>query len=507
MRDMFTSNPLTHMVEDASLVARIRELDVHTLTGLIRRIGLEDAGEIVALATTEQLTQVFDEDLWTTDEPGEQERFNPERFSLWLEILLESGDKFVADKLAEMPEDLITLALQRSVLVVNIDELAMQLFNRHLDVTLVEKALENCLFEEIGEYRIISRRHDGWDAIVAVLLALDQEHHDYLDRILSRCCYASSEYIEDNGGLYEVLSADEMLESDAIADRDTRRARSGYVANTDAAGFLALPRVMTLQEVMSSRDRDPITRAYFRSLNRTPADPKKASSTRNPARTDQERFLYLLRETGAVETVESSFLEGVPEDSSSRFQATVGLLRNQDAALYAQRMEELAYLANVLLAGSSFAGRAFRPVEAAEAVIAACNLGLEHSLTVSGDQPIEVIKRDTADRLFRIGWHLTFWHVSMAVAEHLGNILDERAVEDRRATLVAIRTAIRDQRPWQIIPTLDTVVGYVSEDVFHRLPFLLDRCPTIPPPYGRKRKAETFFATVADIELAQRLVR
>ncbi|MGE4403857.1 MAG: DUF6178 family protein, partial [Desulfobulbus sp.] len=498
MRNASASNLLARIFEEASLVERIRELDTHTLTKLIRRIGLEDAGEIVALAATEQLTEVFDEDLWAADEPGEQEQFNLERFLLWLEILLESGEKYVADKLTEIPEDFVTLAIQRSVLVINIDELAMEMFNSHHNMSLIEKALENRLYEEIGEYRIISRRQEGWDAIVAVLLALDHEHHEYLDRLLSRCSYASSEYIENNGGLYEVLSADEMLESDALADRETRRARNGYVSTTDAASFLALPQVTTLQKVMSSqKDRDPITCAYFRSFNKTPIDPKRASP-RNKARTDQERFLRLLREASVIATEEPPLLEGTTEDPSSRFQVLVGLLRNQDMAQYTQRMEELAYLANVLMAGSSFAGRRFRQVEAAEAVIAICNLGLEHCLTVSSDLPLEIVKQESADRLFRIGWHLTFWNVSMVIAEQLENILDEYAARGKEAALRAIRKAIRDRQPWQILPKLDTLVGYVSEEVFRQLPYLLDRCPTIPPPYGRKRKVETFLSTESD---------
>ena len=46
--------------------------------------------------------------------------------------------------------------------------------------------------------------------------------------------------------------------------------------------------------------------------------------------------------------------------------------------IFSQRIEELGYLANVLIAGSS--GRRPRPVEALEQAIAVCNTGLERAL-------------------------------------------------------------------------------------------------------------------------------
>jgi hypothetical protein len=235
---------LTRILEQPNLVAAIEALPAPALGKLIGHIGLEDAGEIVALATTEQLKRIFDDDLWRSERPGKDESFDADRFALWLEIMLEAGEEFAANKLAEMPEDLVTLALQRHVLVINIEEMAMAMSARRSDDdALLEKALESCLCEEIGEYRIISRRHEGWDAILSVLLALDRDHHDLLARVLDRAAYAAAESIEDNGGLFEVLTSEEMLESDASSAREDRRAEEGFIAPSSAASFLALARV------------------------------------------------------------------------------------------------------------------------------------------------------------------------------------------------------------------------------------------------------------------------
>ena len=83
---------LLRILERPGLVAAVRELPGAVLGKLIDRIGLEDAGELVALATTAQLERVFDDDLWRAERAGGDETFQPERFALWLRVMLEAGD-------------------------------------------------------------------------------------------------------------------------------------------------------------------------------------------------------------------------------------------------------------------------------------------------------------------------------------------------------------------------------------------------------------------------------
>jgi hypothetical protein len=68
---------LMRILDRPELLAAVRELPAPVLGRLIDRVGLEDAGELVALATTEQLQGVFDQDLWRAAAPGEDERFRP----------------------------------------------------------------------------------------------------------------------------------------------------------------------------------------------------------------------------------------------------------------------------------------------------------------------------------------------------------------------------------------------------------------------------------------------
>lgn len=79
---------LARLIEDPDLPARIRELSSERFTALVHEVGVADAGELVALATTEQLVAAFDEDLFVNTRPGEREVFDRQRFVTWLEVLL-----------------------------------------------------------------------------------------------------------------------------------------------------------------------------------------------------------------------------------------------------------------------------------------------------------------------------------------------------------------------------------------------------------------------------------
>src|SRR5262245_7684203 len=117
--------PSTHLLmrilERPGLVAAVRELPGAVLGKLIDRIGLADAGELVALAATAQLERIFDDDLWRAERAGGDETFRPERFALWLRVMAEAGEEALVRRLCELPEDLLALAVHRLVLVLDVD--------------------------------------------------------------------------------------------------------------------------------------------------------------------------------------------------------------------------------------------------------------------------------------------------------------------------------------------------------------------------------------------------
>jgi len=96
------------------------------------------------------------------------------------------------------------------------------------------------------------------------------------------------------------------------------------------------------------------------------------------------------------------------EAANSSLAAALAVLSSQQPEAHSARMEDLAYLANVLIAGSTHEGRKLRPVEALEAAVATCNLGLElwersgRATTVQSDA--RLLQQVGCDRLFRVGW-------------------------------------------------------------------------------------------------------
>jgi hypothetical protein len=431
---------LHRILDDPDLVAGVQALAPRALGLLIDRVGLEDAGELVSLATTEQLAAVFDDDLWQSRRPGQDEAFDPRRFALWLEVMIEAGEQFAASRVTELDDDLIALALHRLVLVIDMDELAVEMADRGEDdeAALIEKALESCPHEELGRHRVIARRHDGWDAIISLLLALDQQHHDHLERLLDRLAHVSRASIEDGGGLHEVLTAEETLEVDAAAEREGRRGREGFVAPSDAAGFLALARSTEVADPLAGATDDPVTRAYFRDLA-----PAVRPAVR-PAPPPDAGLVDLLRDEGVLAPAREGgrpLLDASADAAPGRatlFRGALAALAARDPALHERRLLELNYLANVLIAGCALESRRFRPFEAAAAAVATCNLGLErllHQAAPAGMDAAELAARAGAVALFRTGWRVLHDQVAAPARRARPSALDAPAA----AALAALR--------------------------------------------------------------------
>jgi hypothetical protein len=349
------------ILDEPNLVAAVQGLPPRALGRLVDRLGLEDSGELIAMATTEQVEQLLDEDLW---EHGE---LDAARFVVWLEVMLEGGEAFTAKRLAALDEDLLTLALHKLLWVIDLDDL-VRLVDRR-----AEKALGNCLCEELGHFQLISRRPDGWDAVLTALLALDRDDSELLERVLERCARMSSGAIENSGGLYEALTDEQTLEVDAAANRDDRRATLGYVAPDDARAFLKSARL----------ERDHVTQQYLAAQTGRPLPPAPAPAS--------QRLLRLL---GDDERAPVRKLLEAKGTTLPRFVVALRALREKPA-LFAQRMAEVSFLANVLMSAGLREGRKLRPLEAVEEVIAACSLGLERD---GGS-----LERRGADYFFKVG--------------------------------------------------------------------------------------------------------
>ena len=424
-----TTALLMRILERPGLVAAVRELPGAVLGKLIDRIGLEDAGELVALASTAQLERVFDDDLWRADRAGGDETFRPERFALWLRVMLEGGEEHLVQRLCELPEDLVALAVHRVLLVLDTDVLDQELGVEDEEAEQLARALETSAFEEWEEFRVIARDPDVWDEVWFALMSLDRDHHERLREILERCCEMSTEYISGRGGLFQVLTSEEMLESDVAAERDDRRGAEGFISPADARAFLELAR-----RGSGGDARDPITQAYFRALAGPARAPnadaplkKRDSGGTAPGRrtelasaSDVNDLAFLLREAGVVAGPAAQPLAALaPVEAAGGstpaegrlvaplFEQAMSDLRHRDPVRFSERVRELGYLVNVWIAGGAHDGRRPRPIEALEKALKTCEAGLRAQLgggSPDQERAVDLLARTAADTLFRRGF-------------------------------------------------------------------------------------------------------
>lgn len=412
-----TASLVTRLVDMPDLAETVRALPDGSFGALVRRIGVEDAGELVAVATTEQLVSAFDEDLFSNEAPGERETFDVSRFALWLEVLLEAGDSVAAERVSELSEDFVSLAFARMFVVLDHDALMERMSEGGDDVDLAEKAIESCLSEEIDGYLLVSRLHDGWDAALSLVLALDRDHRAFLVRVLDRCADLASPYVEDLDELTELLTGEESLEDDVEAERDERRSSRGFVEPRAAKNFL---RLAVQREDAEDAPRDPVTRAYFRDLDRSDGVRAEPAARAANARLVAE-LASLARDDGPeakADAVNASRLLRLVSgesraESDEAILAAMRTLRESSPDVFEERMEELAFLANVLIAGatSKESRERFRPFEAAEAALATVALGAERARRTAPTAPdaedaasvlVGILRTTSADRLFRI---------------------------------------------------------------------------------------------------------
>ena len=416
---------LLRILERPGLVAAVRELPGAVLGKLIDRIGLEDAGDLVALASTAQLERIFDDDLWRADRAGGDETFRPERFALWLRVMLEAGEKALLQRLCELPHDLVALAVHRLVLVLDMDVLEDLLSAEDEAAERIRRALEDSFVEEWEEFRLIARDADAWDDVWNALLALDRDHHDRLRAILEQCCAMTTEYISGQGGLYQVLTADQMLDGDVAAARDDRRVAEGFVSPADARAFLELAR-----RGQGGEGRDPITRAYFRGLAKPTEAPKvdpprvRGAGGPAPARergtelasaADVRDLAALLQNAEVIAPAPVALPALTPGESNPAqphlvaplFEQAMSDLRQRDPERFSARVRELGFLVNVWIAGGAHEGLRPRPVEALETVLKTCEAGMRTQLGAGRTKPEEVLAvlvQVPADALFRRGF-------------------------------------------------------------------------------------------------------
>lgn len=328
---------LTQILDDPGLPEKIRAMAPSQLHALIERVGLEDSGVLIAFATPEQIERIFDEDLWRPEGTGQDERFDPSRFGLWLEILLEGGASVAADKVAEMDEDMVTMGLSQLLWVAE-----LELLHEECEVDpRLEKQMASSLSYEVEGYFLFAKDSIGWDAVLTLVTELDSRHFEFLRRILARCAGQFASLSDERDGVYEVLSAAEQLAEDVADQREKRRERLGFVPPAEARSFLKLCQ-----------------------------GPQDIPDHVSP-----------MRLRAGLSRIEAAVREPLPALQNSRYARVREYL--EDSGDRTLRFEELAYLANVLMTGWHWGGRTPQVGRAMEIALSACERGLQRDSTAA----------------------------------------------------------------------------------------------------------------------------
>jgi hypothetical protein len=258
---------------------------------------------------------------------------------------------------------------------------------------------------------------DEWDVVQASLSSLWDDFPDYAEAIFGRLAFRHS--ILGISGENDTAA---VLDADASHERGRKREAQGYVTFLMAGTFLRSTAATELDLLAAEEQYDLATSEYFRrreveaeAAERAEAEMRSAAS--DDADMDDELELDELEaELEAYELAASAppKLLAAPEAVQARQPIRDALRELQSGEVrFEQYGEELAYLANLLMAGTSRDGEYITETQAAEIVMACCNLGGSYLLWIEfGDDGdvagyVDLLAAESGlIRLFRVGWHL-----------------------------------------------------------------------------------------------------
>lgn len=499
---------LGNILDQPDLPEIIKSLDPGLLTQLIRHVGLDDSAPLVFHTTQKQLAEILDEDLWHSKTPGRVETFNSERFGVWLNVMMENGPAFTAEKVTAMDEDLLTLGICRLVRVFRAHDPATyhgsDVKANHGEIS--DYLLDGFLNLEFPGYRVVSKNDACWNAVTGLLSELNESDNGRLVRLLERCCRICEESLETDSGLLGILSADEMLEEDVFSEREDRKENRGFVTPSAATIFLADARSVSLSRIIADTGIPHIARAYFKSAS---TKPEEDAAQRPPAAAEGApgsmgkrifEFMDTLRKAEVLPETNRQKLgfDGFGRrDSRCALLNTMRTLNLSDPELYSQRLMELSFLSNALISGCAFRNRTFHPKESAEAALSVCNLGSEYLLKTqavpedsrpAGEPLLALIKTTHLVYLFRIGWKILFDNVILATAESVSAFIirlkkntsdpEQKHILARMALM--LRHSISSGHPWEFQDQMDYLHVFLDGETVAALIELIREYPTFP---------------------------
>jgi hypothetical protein len=225
---------LARLLKTPDLARVVPRLPPDVLHRVIQVTGLEDAAELVALATPAQLSKVLDVDVWQA-RGGTKEQFDVDRFGLWLEVLMQSGAAVAAEKLIGLDIELVVAGISRHAAV--FDPAAVSSYTTLDGEHVPSRVSDRAPTAEVGGYAFEARRQTAWETLLELLAFLHADHAEYFERLMHGCVRVSSGPREADG-FHSLLDDSEQDLFDLARAREERRERQGYVTPAEARAFL-----------------------------------------------------------------------------------------------------------------------------------------------------------------------------------------------------------------------------------------------------------------------------
>ena len=397
--DDASSRLLQTLQDNPALPALLRTLQPAALARLVDRIGLNDAGEVVALAPTRKLLQALDEALWKSPQPGVAEEFDSGELVDWLESWIELGDAFVADRLAAMNDDYRALCLSHLVSVRIHHTLAFLAIpddevDRERDTL---QPMGTCAF--YGPYMVVPVVEDEWEVARAALDALYIERHECLMHTLGMLDGAES--------MLATPERRRQLQIDVAHERERARESVGFVTATGASAFLVYVATARIEELAALSAYDEETRRHLAAFGTTEVeDPEDDDDAGEPKEAPTVEELHQLRTVLEREDLlipqNTLLLTDQRTHKHHALTQALGELAEADPPAFERCARELAYLANVLKVGVSVKGEAMSDADARDAAFAACDQGLALAREYRLDA--RITQEPGLIRLFALGW-------------------------------------------------------------------------------------------------------
>jgi hypothetical protein len=464
---------LARVLEGAELARVAPHLPPEVVHRLIRAAGLERCVALVEALSREQLTAVLDLDLWSAPHASGDEQFDAERFAEWLEVLVSRDATTAARVVARCDRSLLVTGMSQYVRVFDPGVLEPTAPSDDERPDQVLFASED-LTAEVGGYMVAARRVEAWDAVLGLLVELCDDQPECFRAVMEGCRDVSDAGRELDG-LDDLLEAPDQLRHEVTIDREDRREGRGFTTAADARAFLAIA-----GQAGARHGENPIAAAWFRRANAGEAADQRLGLHPAPPFAELPPAVAEL----LLPEVPRALLGAAPagDGGSSGLQALMEYLLERHPDVVLTRGQELAFLANTLVAGCRFQSRPFTPAEASRAVVATCSLGLARQ---PASPDADYLVGHDLITLFEEGWAAVHREVSVFVAQGLLTVLgrlrggDSETLEGLRALGQSLETHLRAGKPWLAHEDLD-VLAVVDTTACYALQGLLSECPVIP---------------------------